>query len=314
MRALNRNLAFAILSGSVRAALIQPTALLNTAARIGVGHTKEGIFQIFDKERVRFALDKSKVLLTREYDSTITEAVKGIDGMLIHAKQWTAEKALWGLKTLDMKAAVATWLGAYEKATKVNGLSPERAARYADDIVTMTQGSAMSSDIAPIQRSTVGRTLTTFQTFTINNWNFLVKEVAGYKNKNVSTKEAWERVSTYIIGSILINTLFEDVLGVNSPLPSPIRAGWKALEKGEGVGGASWEMAIEMLQLMPGLGGARYGSHPLGASVDFVGDVAQYGLTPMNIAKGFGAPAATQIKRIYEGETIQEKAFGKKRD
>ena len=254
------------------------------------------------------------MLLTREYDSTITEAVKGIDGMLINAKQWTAEKGLWCLKTLDMKAAIATWLGAYEKATKANGLSPERAARYADDIVTMTQGSAMSSDIAPIQRTTVGKTISMFQTFTINNWNFLVKEVAGYKNKNVSTREAWERISTYIVGATLINIFFEDILGVNSPLPSPIKSVSNAIEKGKGLGGVSWELMKEMGQLHPVLGGARYGSHPLGATVDFVGDVAQYGPTPMNIAKGVGVPAATQIKKIYEGKDLQEKAFGKKRD
>ncbi len=86
------------------------------------------------------------------------------------------------MQTIDYISAEITWLGAYKKAISPKnkgglGLSREEALTYANDTTVKTQASAQLHDLAPIQRSLEGRFLTTFQTFVINEWNFLSKDV-----------------------------------------------------------------------------------------------------------------------------------------
>lgn len=313
---LNKNLAFAILSANLRSALIQPTSLLSTVTEIGVKHTKEGIGQLFDDARVKFAMDNSKVLLSREFDINVTEAMRGIGGKAIELKQWAGEKGLAPLKYLDMKAATATWLGAFEKA-KAEGI--ENPARYADEVVTRTQASAQKSDLAPMQRTNIGKALTLFQTFVINQWNWLVKDVAGINNPNIEKAEAFKKFSTYVVGATMINILFEDIMGINSPFPSPINVFVDSVEKGDGLLAASTKAALELSTFAPMLGGMRYGETPLGATASYINDVTKaiaqrHDARPALelVGKGLGIPGTTQASKIMKAETAGEALLGKK--
>jgi hypothetical protein len=321
LKALNRNMAFAVLGANLRSALIQPTSLLNTVTEIGQKYTRAGIAEMFNPESVKFAMKESNVLLTREFDVNVTDAMRGIGGHLIGAKEFLGTNAMKPLQYLDLKAAQASWLGAFEKGTKFDGMTQEQAVKYADETVVRTQASAARSDMAPVMRSTLGRTALMFQTFTLNNWNFLKHDVAGIGNERVSNKQAFEKVATFMVGATLINILFEDILGTNSPLPTPLRAAYKALDEGDGILGASKNMALELGQLLPFFGGARYGSHPLGATVDFIGDVAEkFSDSPRGkptaelVGKGLGVPGTAQIKRLINSEDIRDALFGKKKD
>jgi len=348
---LGTNITFATLSGNMRSASIQPTALLNTYVEIGPKYTVKGVADLFTDERYK-AMQKSLVLFNREFDVNVKPTMEGALGKVGKAreafnKSWLGMKTL---KALDMETATATWLGAYEKGKTVDGLSEKDAIYYADDVVIKTQGSAAKQDIAPIQRSTVGKFFTTFQTFVINNWNWLCKEVAGLKNADIKNPAAVKKVLRYVIGAALINTFFEDILGWNSPLPSPIGSAYKAYNKQmvknlharkeenkkSPLRVAAFTAGLEFLQLIPGLGNARYGSSFLGAPTEFIGDVSSKlaaesgmynGFTPSWLEIGgktmglpgtvqarkainFFAPSDSKVKR-QEREKKQEEEYDK---
>jgi hypothetical protein len=297
---LNKNLAFSILSANIRSALIQPTAILNTAADIGPKWTAEGIKSLFDNS----AVEKSNVLLSRQFDISVTESMAGLPGKLGQARQAVGNVGMKPLQFLDMQTAKVTWHGAYKKG-KSEGMSERQAINYADDTVTRTQGSAMPSDLSPAQRTALGKALTLFQTFVINQWNFLTRDVMGIGNASIKNKAAVKKTATFIVGATLINMFYEDLLGLPSPLPSPISAFVDALDKGEDIPSASLDAAMEIASLVPIVGGGlRYGSSMLGAPAEFVGDIGKK-LAPNYVgptrsagelvAKGLGIPGTAQL-------------------
>jgi hypothetical protein len=259
---LNRNLAFAVLSGNIRSAVIQPTALVNTAAEIGPKYLSKGIAGIFSPSIRKFAMDKSNVLITRKYDVAISDAIRGLTG----AKKTIGEIGLAPLQLLDMETALATWWGAFKKGKEYYKMAEEKAIKYADDVVTKTQASAQASDLAPIQRTSLGKALSLFQTFVINNWGFLNRDVLGINNASIKNTEAFKKAITFLAGATLTNIFYEDLLGTHSPFPTPVRAFSEALERGEDTPSASLQAAKELIELVPIVGGGiRYGTSPFGA-------------------------------------------------
>ena len=63
-----------------------------------------------------------------------------------------------------------------------------------------------------------------FQTFVINNWGFLTRDVAGVGNASISNPEALRKIMRYIGGAFATNVVFEDVLQTRSPFPAPLHA------------------------------------------------------------------------------------------
>ncbi len=301
---LNKNLAFSILSANLRSALIQPSAIVNTVTEIGPKWTFEGIKSMLDASSV----EKSNVLLSRQFDVNVTETLAGLPGRLGKAKQAVGNAGMKPLQWLDMQTAKATWQGAYKKG-KSDGLSENAARNYADDTVTKTQGSAMPSDMAPIQRTALGKSLSMFQTFVINQWGFLTRDVLGLKNASIKNPQAIKKTLTFIVAATAVNSFYEDILGLPSPLPSPISAFVDALDKGEDMPSASAEAAREIASLVPVIGGGiRYGSSPFGAAVEYGGDIIKK-IAPNYagptrsagelVAKGLGIPGTAQaVKSI----------------
>jgi GNAT superfamily N-acetyltransferase len=278
IRFINDNNTIATLSASIRTPLVQPTALANTYAEIGPKYLKQGIAGLIDKEWYDFAIKESDHLLTREFDVNITPTMSGAVGKVSRLRE-RFNKSWIGMKPtmfLDHASAVATWIGAYKKAIEVDGMvkGSKEAKQYADDVVVKTQGSAAKEDLAPIQRTNIGKFFTTFQTFVINNWNFLKKEVAGVKNSRISVAEGAHKTARILFAMTVINTLFEDVAGINSPLPSPINAATENYEETDSELKAATAAALESLQIMPGVGNLRYGSTILGASPQLFSDLS----------------------------------------
>lgn len=302
LQTLNKNLAFSILSGNLRSALIQPSAMVNTLAEIGPRWSYEGIKSILDNTGV----EKSNVLLSRRFDVSATDSIAGNAGRLANARTQAAKWGLTPLQWLDFQTAKATWNGAYKKGLSEK-MSEREAINYADDTVTRTQGSAMPSDMAPVQRTALGKAISMFQTFVINQWGFLTKDVMGIKNASINNKMALKKVTGFVIGSTLFNMFYEDGLGINSPMPSPIRAFSEAIEEGEDIPSASAEAAKEIGSLLPVIGGGvRYGSGFMGATAEYITDagkkIAGYkGPTKSAaelVGKGLGIPGTTQAVKM----------------
>ncbi len=213
---------------------------------------------------------------------------------------------------LDMETAKATFHAAHEYAVKELGYKGKKAQRFADDITMRTQASAAPSDIAPIQRTPVGKSLSLFQTFVINEWGFLTKDVLGMKNAKVSNPQAFQRVLRYVVGATAINSFYEDVLGINSPHPTPIRAFQEALEKGEDLPSATWSATQEVAEKIPLLGGGiRYGKGITGASSEVVRDfITQRSIKAENIAKLAGVPGTAQIAKSIRAKKRGESTYG----
>ena len=254
---LNRNIGTAILTYNARSALIQPTALRNSYVSLGERFLLEGFAENLSLAKRRFAMDKSNVLRPRMIDVHIESALEGsIQKKFYTTRKKAVQVGIKPLQWLDMEAARATWLGAYGKAKKVMKLAEKEAIRYADDIVTRTQASAQASDIAPIQRTPFGKLATLFQTFVINEWNWLSKDVMGYKNPKMKAGQRAANVGRLVLSTAVANALFEGVLKIRSPFPAPEWAIIHAIEGGEDdalkLAGIA---AKEMTEQLPVIGG-----------------------------------------------------------
>ncbi|KKM08359.1 hypothetical protein LCGC14_1724520, partial [marine sediment metagenome] len=312
LRALNKNLAFAILGANARTAAIQVSALRNTNALVGTAGTFYGLEKAFTRGGWREAFNKSRVLDLRLYQVSIEQAMNAIVGRRLgRAKQIGAQASMWPMKVMDIHAAVATWHGGLRMAKKMvkeGSLHKSEIYRYADDVIIRTQASGLRGDLAPIQRTALGKTLSLFQTFVINDWNFFHEEVLGLRNPKVINKMAVRRMVRYIAGTMLINALMEDVLEIKSPFPRPIKMLLRGMEDDDSLIEISATVFRELLEPIPVMSSLRYGSHPLGATVDYVGDVGNilsrdpfkkewYDLA----ARALGVPGTAQTFKALRG-------------
>jgi len=309
-KAINDNLVFSIMAYNVRSALIQPTAFINTFALIGTRGAAEGIGAVIKSamwgdKAWQEMMDKSNVMAGRKFDVSVAGVLdaKGRTGKIRAAQKKVASIGMAPLASLDMVTAAATWMGAYKKGLRDFGES-RKAARYADDVVTRTQGSAAISDISPIQRTALGKVASLFQTFTLNNWDFIVRDVMGYKNIQIKTPERIARATRLVMGITLANMFYRNVLGVNPATPEPIHAFMEELEKSGNIAMALFKSGLEMSELIPFLSGpARYGSSAAGPLIDLITKALAFEDDPGGamtaMLKLAGMPGVSQIKKSY---------------
>lgn len=311
LRKLNKNALYAILSWNARSALIQPSAMLQAYVMLGEKYTAYGIESLLHPSKRNFALEKSKHLKSRDFDVAYKDAFDLIKGGKIMEGQKTVGKlGLKLLKILDMETAKATWQGAYQKATKELKYTEAKAIQYADDITIKTQASGAPQDVAPIQRTVLGKTATLFQTFVINEWNFMIKDVLGYKKAEVSKAQAGKNIIRFLIGTTLINAFYEDVLGLNSPYPSPINAYQYAKEQGKEPLELTWAVIRELVEKVPIIGGARYRGSIAGASLEAVGKVVKGQKLPETVGTLIGVPGTIQAGKTLRARKRGESLYG----
>ena len=302
---LSRNLTFSILGANVRSALIQTTALRNTATEIGFTRTTEGMARVLNPKDWSMAHKLSEVLDARVMSAATADALRFVRGKKFgKVRQLTGSAALWPLKVLDHITATATWLGAYKQGRGWKW-GEKRASVYADDVVTKTQASALPGDLSRMQTNALGKAVSLFQTFVINDFQFLAKDVLGINNPRLGNKAITAKVIRYVAATTLLNALLEDVVGVSSPFPTPIRTFRRKREEGAENIETLTSLAMEMLEPIPIVGGFRYGSTPLGAVAQTLGEVppsltgaplAKHPLEP--ILKLAGVPGTAQVTKM----------------
>lgn len=251
---INRNIGLFILPFNLASALIQPLALVNTFPKVGLRHMAEGLKDYSSPKMREFARVHSKELRQRMHDILQDDISKGVTGKIRMAREKAGEIGTWPLRFLDLQTATITWLSGYrlgmEKFAELEPKAREREAIYfADDLVVNSQGSAARIDLAPIQHTPLGKSLTLFNTFVINNLNYYIDDIAGlrkvYKNGkaiNVGTKkepeyliqtgegerlfsgnQAVKHILMYTAASAVASTVYE-LAGIDSPLPTPVSA------------------------------------------------------------------------------------------
>jgi hypothetical protein len=269
---MNRNLVASVLSGNLRSALIQVSALRNTAV-IHPGTTLQGVMDAFRPGEVKAALEKSNILKPRAGgESVLNDLANAVfEGKIRPWQKTAADAGLWLLKAMDHRTAVATWRAAY-RAAKNQKMTEYDAINYADDFVVKTQGSGAMSDLSPLQRHMAGRLFTTFQTFVINEFNFMLKDVLGMSPEKMTKAERVKRAVAFVGATMAINSFYEDVVGIPSPYPTPIRTAQRSFGDDKSVSKAAFEGLKEIGEIIPIIGGAiKYGkgtSGPILSSLD----------------------------------------------
>jgi hypothetical protein len=321
---LSNNLTLATLGWSARTILVQPTALLPVMTEFGVGPTMKGLIETV-KGSKKAPIEKSDALAVRTADAFLGDMIDvSLGGPVKKVIKTPQTKALDVMKFVDKVAARAAWRTAYSSARKT--MSEGEAVKFADLATVRTQGSGFAGDLSPIQMNAIGKAVTLWQTFTINHINWIGKEILGIKNPKQNQFETMRRVMTYTVGSAMISTLFEDVMGIQSPQPAPLKAIQKGLEEGDTAAAVALKGMLELTEVLPIGSSVKFGSDPAGAVAQFLGDASE-GISKLLpkalsgdkramqklafiVARGAGVPGAQQIKRVVTGKQRGETTAG----
>jgi len=233
-----------------------------------------------------------------------------LGGGLSVVKNRLGELGIKPIQQIDRLTAAATWLGAFKQGKESLKMSVRDAATWADDVVQRTQASASAVELSPVQRTAVGKMVTSLQTFIINDAGFVLQDVMGIsmKNRTFISKETARKMFHLIWGTTALNTAF-DLMGVRSPFPQPINAFKEQLEATGDPLSATGAAAFEFVDEIPIIGGTtRFGSSIGGAPLNAVTDLAMAadprrkrgpsGLTTVGVA--FGIPGTVAIQKYIK--------------
>lgn len=318
MQKLSNNLTAAVLGWSIRTMLVQPTALIPTMTEFGFTPTVKGLMRTAMNSG-KDPIKRSNVLATRKADAFINEIVDHkLSNKFLQALYLPKDKALTAMQFLDQVTATATWRTAYEAARK--SFSEAQAIRMADEAVVRTQGSGFVGDLSPVQMNAVGKAVTLWQTFTINHMNWIGREILNIKHPERHPKETARRVFTYLTATALANSLFEDIMGIQSPQPAPIKEMIRAMDEGHSDVGVAYRGLLELTELMPVMSSLKFGASPAGAVAEFMNQLSDTasGDLPKALdgdkkaakrvayvgAKLLGFPGTQQIKRLDQGTPL----------
>jgi len=272
------NLTVAQLFGNLRTSLIQSTALFPTAVKFGYGPTAKGIGEAVIGRR-NAPVKESSVLNTAAWDVAVADMGSTFAGTKYQKVTGNIkEKSAWLMKSVDYFAREATFRTVWnslEPLVKKGELSKKEAIRLADAEVIRTQGSGDAVELSPVQRNVIGKMATQWQTFTINHMNFVAKDVLGIKNPELRPMEAAKRTLRYVAGALVINSLFEQGLGIQSPMPAPVQGIIRGLEAGDQTSAIMLGTLKEISEAFPGGGSVKFGSNPLGPLVKHADDIAK---------------------------------------
>lgn len=335
MNKLNRNIAIAILSYNIRSAIIQPSAFKNSYVYLGRKYLVRGFMKNLTKEGRAFADTNSQHLIVRKagmgQDVTLAMLREAqLSGKVGKIQQAIGQAGMFPLQWLDYQTARATWLGAYDMAIEKYGYNKKRAMTWADDVVVKTQASAQIGDISPIQGTAMGRYMTLFQTFVINDYDMLTHDVLGLKNPYINMAQKQRAIGRYVLATAVTNAVYEGILKIRSPYPTPIWTIKRGVEEGDTPLKIAFSLVKEAAEVFPLVGGmARWSTayrlawpafiekalvtpmqmlNRLAAKPKFTRDQLEW------VATMFGLPGTSQaakfLRRIKRGESIPEALIG----
>jgi hypothetical protein len=319
MKALMGNVVVSTMSGNIASYLNQSAATIQANKALGNKFQAQGIYDLIRSAKPgsklwQFMKENSNEMARRfgMFDVTFGEimrpgaltrkagklgtALRGIN----KTKKAVGKAGMMPVAIVDYATAAATWFGAYRQGMKILKDS-KRAVQWADDVVIRTQGSGSMSEISPVQRSPLGKFVTTLQTFAISNWNFLAKDVLGYKNPKMTSGDRFSAITRFMIGTTMLNYVFEDVMGVNSPMPNLISAAIDSVKNGDDPHEVALKIVIEATEVVPVLGSVSKFGGPLGGVVVQQLERALKFGDPMMVAEALarlaGIPGVSQMKK-----------------
>jgi len=284
---LSSNIAVSYLTYALRSSVVQFSSLNNTLAEVGVKRFAQGSVKLTSPEEIKRAQKASNILSTRTPESILMDAADsyplfpGKTGKVLHkVGKEVKQKGILPLSFTDTIVSYGTWFAAeaegisrFKKSLEYKKLDKSKRAKatqdfardFADDAVVRAQGSAARSARAPIQRTAEGKFITTLQTFTIANFDYLSRHVLGIRNPDITKPQQVRKIMTWLISSTLISQAF-DQAGWNSPIPQPVKAYNESMGQTDNKVKAIKESALELLEFIPIYGGKyKYESELTGA-------------------------------------------------
>lgn len=257
---LTRNFVTSELGFRILSFINQSGAMVFTAAKTDPVSVANGFIKALSSiERAKAEAESLKIA-SRRYDLMANELSEAIISRRFKNLQHSGFVLLelfdhfishWGFQSLK------------DYALK-RGMSYEEAVKYADEFLTKTHGGSMYVDKSPIQSSAIGKLLTAFQTFTINEFNFVARDILGIANPHISNKEVMASVVKLVTAALVYNALLTAV-GIKTPVADPISAYQRTVATGEGPGRFLVEMMKELMGHVPVYGSLAYGKVPFGA-------------------------------------------------
>ena len=319
MAKLSGNVAVSFITFAPRSAMVQFSSLNNSIAEIGLPKMLQGVAKSINPAGIKRAARVSNALTVRTPEAIIMDSLIGTPtfpgktGKQIHKVGKAAKKVgIIPLSLTDSMVAYSTWLGAealgktrFKKSAEYKKLSGKEAKKaldeyginFADDVVIRAQGSAAKSARAPIQRTAEGKFITTLQTFTIANFDYLTRHVLGIKNPDITKPAQIAKTMQWVATSALISQGFESA-GWRSPLPTSIKAYQESMEQTNDKVKAIKNAATEVLEFIPIYGGKyKFGSELFGAVIDQLVKLGKGDMTAL--PRLMGTPGFSTLLKGY---------------
>lgn len=283
---LQGQVASAMLLGNFRTGLIQTTALRNTLAQAGEINTLYGISKMMSKAARTEMMRRSNHMLVRSFDAFLEDSLGTMKDLTLKdlylPENFRDFKRLLGkmIGVPDRWAAGVSWWAKVHELERV-GVTGEKAAIEADNFVINTQGSGDIGHRSAIQNRVWGKILTTFQTFTINDFRFLLEDGLGIGRK-VPTKKFLPTLLRYFLYTAAINHVLEDWMKIKSPFPRPIKVGWEGVQEGKPFYEVAVDVGKELIEPWPFFSSLRYGKPVTGVMSEVINNVftgGKYGVT-----------------------------------
>lgn len=201
--ALRRLTSRGLILGNIGTALLQPSSVASTISRTG-RHSLSALPETFSATGKEFARKYSGVVAGRRFDPDIDPDMLGQVGHVLG----------YALQTLDEIIARHAFLSAFKKGTK-EGKDFVSAIRYADDITAKTQNDMRREFSAPLMRSEIGGTLGQLQSFTINFYNQVRRDIPAIA-RDQGKMEAFKVAVTLGTSVVAINKIYKEA-GLREP-------------------------------------------------------------------------------------------------
>lgn len=222
-----QNLSGAYVGGNINTFLSQPSSLVLLPAAIGIQNVPRGL-GILKPHNMEIAKNLSNVLDIRSFRSELANYAENIveRGKVDGTLKAIRDTVTTPMGLLDQATAAYVWWASYKTGLS-RGLLKEKAAIFADDVTTKTQGSGDIGHVSKLQTSVEGSALMMLQTYKVAFGNFLYHEILKNPDKSVASVV---NKSVVTFGSLAAINMIYNSLGLKAPTPEPE---WKYAESRE---------------------------------------------------------------------------------
>ena len=278
---IHRNLIAGTILGTVSTVLKQTGAYTGTLAEVGPWYLSKGIAQyMYEKPLSRLkgtltkAKEKSNILNIRRSDLYFEKLHElYINKDLTEFGNAVRQLAATPMNIMDAIVAETSWNAFYDYAINGRKMSPEAAFKFAEQKTAYTQAVGVKGAVAPLQNIPIVSLAFVFQTFAINDFNYVARDILGIKNPNPKDFNHFRKVARYMIGAYLINSAFH-LANTDPPHPQPIETYLKSVDEGDSELKASVDAFIDVFEKVPGIGGAiKYDASLFGAVGELANDL-----------------------------------------